>query len=207
MNLFHISAFYTDVDGGMMDQLSDAELMEFVKAGDYTAFDELYNRYAPGLRMFLFSLTWDQDTAEDYLQETFLRLFRARNRYQPTGKFKTFIFRIAKNYYITKLRQDHNKNGFEQQTYTFDSDPFENIHANARIEPEVHLMEDYRLFRLRQAISTLPEGQKLVFVLSHFEDMNYTEIAELLKIPTGTVKSRMHSAVNTLRSLLKEESK
>jgi len=190
-----------------MDQLSDAELMELVKGGDYGAFDELYNRYAPGLRRFLFSLTWDQDTAEDYLQETFLRLYRARNRYQLTGKFKTFIFRIAKNYYITRLRHDRNKNESGQQIYSFNSDPFENIHANARIEPEVHLMEDYRRFRLRQAISALPEGQKLVFVLSHFEDMNYSEIAELLRIPVGTVKSRMHSAVNNLRTLLKEESK
>ncbi len=190
-----------------MDQLSDTELMGLVKDGDYAAFDELYNRYAPGLRRFLFSLTWDQDTAEDYLQETFLRLYRARNRYQPTGKFKTFVFRIAKNYYITKLRHDRNRNESEQQIYSFDSDPFENIHANARIEPEVHLMEDYRRFRLRQAISTLPDGQKLVFVLSHFEDMNYSEIAELLRIPVGTVKSRMHSAVNNLRTLLKEESK
>lgn len=190
-----------------MDQLSDVELMKLVKAGDYSAFDELYNRYAPGLRRFLFSLTWDQETAEDYLQETFLRLFRSRERYQPTGKFKTFIFRIAKNYYITKMRQNGRMNGSMQQAYSYDSDPFENIHANARIEPEVHLMEDYRRFRLRQVISTLPESQKLVFILSHFEDMNYVEISELLKIPVGTVKSRMHSAVNALRSLLKEESK
>ena len=191
-----------------MDHLSDSELMELVKTGDYSAFDALYNRYAPSLKRFLFTLTWDQDTAEDYLQETFYKLYKSRTQYKANGKFQTFIFQIAKNHYISQLRRSkkhsdeskHPANGISV-------DPFENIHANARIEPEVHLMEEYRKFNIRKAISALPESQKLVFVLSHFEDMNYTEIGELLNIPVGTVKSRMHTAVKTLRSILKEESK
>ena len=60
-----------------MQQLSDCELMALVKDGDLSAFDELYHRYERRIRSFLFSLTWDQDTAEDYLQEVFVRLYRA----------------------------------------------------------------------------------------------------------------------------------
>jgi RNA polymerase sigma-70 factor, ECF subfamily len=190
-----------------MEELADTELMELVKVGNYSAFDELYNRYSEPIRRFLFQMIWDQDTAEDYLQETFLRLYRARDRYEPTGKFSTFIFQIAKNYYLSqrrRLKACSEEVSLAQQDHD-GRKPFENIHANERIEPEVHLIEEYRLFRIRQAIASLSDIQQMVFVLSHFEDMKYSEIAELLEIPIGTVKSRMHSAVNALKTFLQEE--
>ena len=190
-----------------MEELPDAELMEYVKGGDYSAFDELYRRYSERLRRFLFFLTWDQDTAEDYLQETFARLYRARHRYEQTGEFSKFIFRIAKNYYLTQRRKANRRPEESSMDvhYGDGHGPFENIRANQSVEPEFHLIEEYRRFRIRQAILALPDGQKLVFVLSHFEDMRYAEIGELLGIPVGTVKSRMFAAVGALRSTLQEE--
>ena len=192
---------------GRMQQLADADLMMLVKEGDYAAFDELYNRYRPPILRFLFALTWDRDTAEDYLQEVFLRLFRARDRYAPTGKFSTYLFQIAKNYYLAQARK---KRARPEELSLAHEDtkgfrPFENLRVNERIEPEVHLLEEYRKLGIRRAIASLPEGQRLVFVMSHFEDMRYAEIAEVLGIAVGTVKSRMFAAVNTLRTLLKEE--
>ena len=192
---------------GRMQQLSDADLMMLVKDADYAAFDELYYRYRAPILRFLFSLTWDADLAEDYLQEVFLRLWRARDRYQPTGRFSTYLFQIAKNYYLAQARKARarseelslaleDRNGFR---------PFENLRVNERIEPEVHLLEEYRKLGIRRAIASLPENQKLVFVMSHLEDMRYAEIAEVLGIAVGTVKSRMFAAVSTLRTLLKEE--
>jgi RNA polymerase sigma-70 factor, ECF subfamily len=189
-----------------MEHLSDYELMELVKHGDFVAFDALYDRYSGPIRKFLFSLTWDQDTAEDYLQEVFLRVYRARENYQATGKFSSYIYRIAKNYYLGQCRRNgrreevslaqENRNGFR---------PFESIRANERIEPEVHLLEAYRRLNIRRAILALPEAQRLVFVMSHMEDMKYDQIAEILRVPLGTVKSRMHAAVSTLRKTLAEE--
>lgn len=189
-----------------MDELSDAELMERVKKQDFAAFDELYNRYSGSIRKFLFSLTWDRDTTEDYLQEVFLRLYRARDKYQDTGKFSSYIYRIAKNYYLGQCR----KNGMRQEVSLAQENkdglrPFEHIRANERIEPEVHLLEEYRKFTIRRAILALPEGQRLVFVMSHLEEMKYSEIAEILRVPVGTVKSRMHTAVSTLRKNPTEE--
>jgi len=181
-----------------MDEFRDAELMEMVKAGDYAAFDELYNRYAEPIRRFLFQMTWDADIAEDLLQDTFLSLYRARCRYQPTGKFSTFIFQIAKNHCLSAHRKTTSESRVEVN-------PFENIRSNPRIEPEVHLIEGYMQFRIRRAIARLSENQRTVFVLSHFEDMKYAEIAELLNIPVGTVKSRMHAAVTALKSQLQED--
>lgn len=189
-----------------MDHLTDAELMELVRGGDFVAFDELYNRHSKPVWRFLFSLTWDQDTADDYLQEVFLRLYKARNRYEPSGKFSNYLFRIAKNYYLAQIRRDgrigevslaqEGRNGCK---------PFEHIRANERVEPEVRLMEDYRLWRMRQAIKSLPDAQRLVFVMSHIEGMRYEQISDVLRIPVGTVKSRMFAAVRSLRTALQEE--
>jgi len=190
-----------------MQELSDTELMGRVRDGDFAAFDELYNRYRGPIYRFLRSLTWDEDKAEDYLQDVFLRLYRARDRYRPDGKFSTYIFQIAKNHYLTQRRKEkrrtggvslalEDRNGFRA---------FESIRANQKVEPEVHLIEEYRRWKIRRAIQSLPEDQMLVFVMSHFEDMRYAEIAEVLQAPVGTVKSRMFAAVRTLRSLLKEE--
>jgi RNA polymerase sigma-70 factor, ECF subfamily len=190
-----------------MQELTDSDLMMLVKQGDYAAFDELYNRYRKPVLRFLFSLTWDHDVAEDHLQEVFLRLYRARDRYEPTGQFSTYIFQIAKNYYLAQARKQRAR-GEEMSLAHEDRDgfkPFENLRVNERIEPEVHLLEEYRKLGIRRAIAALPEHQKLVFVMSHLEDMKYVEIAEVLGIAVGTVKSRMFAAVNALRALLKEE--
>ena len=195
--------------GNGLERLSDTELMGLVKNADFSAFDELYNRYSGRIRRFLFSLTWDQDTADDYLQEVFVRLYRARDRYEPTGKFSSYLFQIAKNYYLAQQRKLR-KHGGEVSLSCEARDgfrPFEGLRANEKIEPEVHLMEEYRRWNIRRAIRRLPEGQKMVFVMSHFEDMKYAEIAEALQIPVGTVKSRMFAAVSMLRSMLKESSK
>ncbi len=186
-----------------MECLTDVELMELVRRRDFAAFDELYNRYSGMLRRFLFSLTWDQDTTEDYVQEVFVRLYRARDRYAPSGEFASYLFRIAKNYYLSQCR----KNGRIQEVSLSHEDrnghrPFEKIRANERIEPEVHLMEEYRRWQIRQAIRSLPEKQKLVFVMSHLEEMKYEEIAEVLGVPVGTVRSRMFAAVQNLRAAL-----
>lgn len=189
-----------------MQQLSDADLMMLVREGDYVAFDELYDRYRAPILRFLFSLTWDQDLAEDALQEVFLRLYRARDRYEPSGKFSTYIFQIAKNYYLAQARKAkaHSEVSLAHEDCS-GFKPFENLRVNQRIEPEVHLLEEYRKHSIRRAIAALPERQKLVFVMSHLEDMKYAEIAEVLGIAVGTVKSRMFAAVNALRTMLKEE--
>jgi len=188
-----------------MKRLSDDELMHLVKTGDFSAFDELYNRYRHLLRRFLFSLTWDQDASEDYLQEVFVRLFQSRERYAPTGRFSAYLFRIAKNYYLTQRRKRRPEEVSLAQECMDGFRPFENIRANERIEPEVHLLEAYRRWRIRRAIDSLPEAQKLVFVMSHLEGMRYVEIAEVLHVPLGTVKSRMFAAVARLKCQLKEE--
>jgi RNA polymerase sigma-70 factor (ECF subfamily) len=189
-----------------MDELSDTELMALVKEGDYRAFDVLYERYRGPVLRFLFALTWDAQAAEDGLQEVFVGLFKARAEYVPTAKLSTFLFRIARNYHLARRRKQRCVQEVSlSASETGGVDPFAGLRANERMEPEVRLMQAYRRWRIRQAIQSLPDSQQIVFVMAHFEGMKYAEIAEVLNVPVGTVKSRMFAAVRSLQARLKEE--
>lgn len=191
----------------MDDELSDSELMELVKAGDFSAFDKLYNRYSKQVYRFVYSLTWSSETSQDYVQEVFYRLYKSRQGYKPSGRFVAFLYRIAKNLYLSERRKASNQNAEVSLSFQDETgrNPFENLRANQKIEPEVHLLEEYRRWKIRQAIGSLPEHQRLVFIMSNLQGMNYSEISEALQVPIGTVKSRMFCAVKALRVMLKEE--
>ena len=181
-----------------LGQKEDEELMSLVKTGDFGAFDALYARYSPGIRRFLFNLLWDDDAADDATQEVFFRLYRGRNAYEPAGKLSTWLFQTAKNYFISQCRKQHSNGQAPIQLY-------ENIRANPRIEPDIHLLEEYRRHSIRRAVLRLPAPQRLVFVMSELEGLKYAQISEMLGIPVGTVKSRMFAAVAALRNMLEGE--
>ena len=188
---------------------SDSELMLRFAGGDDDAFRQLATRYRRPLVNFFYRLTWDRFTAEDYAQEVFARIVRARSRYRPEAKFRTWLFRIAKNYWIDRYREqkaappmsslDHPVADNDGRPVTL-TDTVEG--SSPRPEDEVRRKEI--LVAVKTAVGRLPEEQRLVFVLSENQGLRYAEIAEVLEIPVGTVKSRMHAAVRRLRELLKD---
>lgn len=177
----------------------DVELMLLVKQGDEEAFGELMDRYRRPLTGFLYSLCWNHDTAQDYAQEVLVRLWLARERYVPIGSFKSYIYRIARNVWLQELRSMKCR---PQPQYFEDLDL-----AEDEVDIEKLLIRRYADRKIRLAVAALPENHRLVFVLSHFQGLKYWEIAEILEIPIGTVKSRMSNAVNNLRQRLAEETR
>jgi RNA polymerase sigma-70 factor (ECF subfamily) len=175
----------------------DIELMLQVKHGDEAAFAELAQRYRRRLAGFFYSLCWNYETAQDYTQEVILRLWLARDRYEPTAGFATYIFRIARNYWVTVLRYR------KCRPESISLDDVWQPHID-EIDVEHLLIRRYEDQKIREAISDLPEHYRLVFILSHFQELRYIEIAEILEIPIGTVKSRMSSAVRLLREIISE---
>ena len=177
---------------------SEIELMLRVKQGDEEAFDELARRYRRSLTNFFYSLCWNYDTSQDFTQEVLVCVWLARERYEPSAKLSTYLFRIARNRWLTALRSRKCRPEalFLEETW-----------EPALPEPNLEriLIRRYEDRRIRLAVSRLPDHYRLVFVLSHFQDMKYAEIAEILEIPVGTVKSRMSSAVRTLREWLMED--
>jgi RNA polymerase sigma-70 factor (ECF subfamily) len=179
-------------------QATDIELMLQVREGDVAAFQQLVSRYRDPLRRFFASLLADRSQADDFVQETFLRLWLARGRYEPTGKFSTYLFQIGKRYWLNQRRK------FRPEV-SDDVDGELTVRTLSHLQPEMLLMQEYRAARIRRAIAALPPHYRVVFELSHFDDLKYAEIGSRLGIPVGTVKSRMAEAVRRLRQTLVAE--
>jgi RNA polymerase sigma-70 factor (ECF subfamily) len=186
-----------------MDE-SDAELTARMREGDECAFDRLMERHRPAVYQFLRSLFADPGWAEDGAQETFLRLWLARHRYRPEAPLRSYLFRIARNYFLNRVRDEpevlvadmaENETGRRGDGATGRTAPL----------PDDLLVARYRLWRIRRAVASLPAHHRLVFTLAHDESLSYGEIARILEIPVGTVKSRMSAAVRMLRERLPRE--
>lgn len=181
----------------------DVRLMCQAREGDVQAFSCLFARHRERVEAFLFRLFWDREKAEDGAQEVFLRLWMSRCRYEPRARFTTFLFQVAHNYWLDQLRKTGARPFEVDLTAELESrTPGKALRAPAATEPHHQLFVRYRQWRIRQAIAQLPEAHRAVFVLVHLEGRRLREAAEILEIPVGTVKSRMHAAVRLLRSWL-----
>ena len=189
---------------GQMAERSDTELMLDLKRGNVNAFNELVTRHQGPLINYFYRLTWDRQASEDSAQEVFLRIFRHAGTYEPQAKFTTYLYRIARNLWIDRLRSA----GSAPKTVSLDQsaeDDDRKLSASLASDErggEEEAQNREMVEALRKAIERLPEEQRMVIILSEHQGMKYQEVAEVLDIPVGTVKSRMHAAVAKLRELM-----
>ena len=177
---------------------SDLELMLRVRQGDAGSFDELLRRYRTPLVKYFCRLVRDQALAEDLAQEAFLRVYKARHRYRPDARFTTWLYRIATNLALNAIRdgrdrrrQDGNGSGDDGEA------PFEFV--DPRISVEQQLIETDRSRMIREAIEALPENQRAAVILHKYQDVDYRQIAKVLKVSESAVKSLLFRAYETLR--------
>jgi RNA polymerase sigma-70 factor (ECF subfamily) len=180
--------------------------MRRIATGDKDALGELYERHRPGLLRFFAHLSRDPVHAEDGVQETFLRVWRAAPRYEPRARFTTWLFQIAKNLWLTERdkRKRRPALGVDGPPRGADDDaPSSGGPADAELGPRDTASQNELHAAVRAAVDRLPEGQRLVVVLADFQGLPYREVAEILDIPVGTVKSRRFAADKRLREALK----
>jgi RNA polymerase sigma-70 factor (ECF subfamily) len=187
----------------MYVDLSDEELMELVAEGDGMAFHELAVRVRPGVRAFLARLGCGVAEGEDLAQEALIRLWLHRGSYTPGRPLRPYLLTIVKNAYLSHCERRSTR----AEVVPLSSEPSALdrllLRAGWQVEgPEAEVMGRYREYRLARAVAELPAGERLVFVLKHHEGMRYGDIAVLLGIAEGTVKSRMFRAVRLLRKAL-----
>jgi RNA polymerase sigma-70 factor (ECF subfamily) len=182
---------------------ADVRLMERIRDGDQEAVIALVERFQHELVGFFYHLCWDQLVAEELAQDVFVNVYRSRERYQATAKVRTYLYRIAHNLWIDHLRR-------QKRHLSLDAEIGEqslrlvNV-LKAPDQPEDTGGRDHVIrSRVHEALGNLPEGQREVFVLANNHGMKYQEIAAVLHIPEGTVKSRMHNAVRALRHELSD---
>ncbi len=183
------------------------DLLERFKHGSDEAFEEIVTEYQGPLMGFFFRLCWDRHKAEDMVQEVFMRLIRAAPRYESTGRLKTFIFKIAKNLWIDTVRKAHGS----PKTYSLEKPVKEDqkgmgalIKGDSPNPAEAVIKEEEREL-LKESLKSLPETHRMVFELAVFQELPYKEIASILGIPVGTVKSRMFNSLRALKENLKKK--
>ena len=179
-----------------MSGLSDEELMELIKGDEpRLAFEELMERYESRLVNFLNRYTGNLQTAENLAQETFLRIYKTRMNYEPSAKFKTYIYRIATNLAIDEFRKSQRKREELREDL--------NEKASGKPNPYDVAEESERAKKVRESVMKLDEKHRAVLVMKWFEGLRYEQIAKILGVSVGTVKSRVHYALKKLEVELK----
>lgn len=176
----------------------DAELMLALGRGEVGAFDRLFVRWAPPLLRYLERMVGDPAVAEELVQESFLRLYRARERYQPTAKFSTWLYTIATNTARNELRKPFRRHLHEVEEEGFSSAL---TGGGPGVDEQVALLEEADA--VSEALLQLPERQREALLLVA-EGLSYAEIAELQAISLSATKALVHRARGKLTQSLEE---
>ncbi len=179
-------------------KVRDEQLIERYRAGEHEAFEALVRRYRQELFHFLIRFTGSRAAAEDVFQEAFLQVHLSIDTFDTSRRFKPWLFTIAAN----KARDYHRKHGRHHALSLSDSvgeegdgQRFVDLLDAGMDGPDEPLADAERSHFVRQTVDDLPGHLREILLLAYFQKMSYSQIADTLGIPLGTVKSRLHAAV------------
>ncbi len=184
-----------------LERLSDEALMLRFGEGDASAFEALLGRYEKRVFCFIRRYVLDDQTASDLLQDTFMRVIRSANRYEPSAKFSTWILRIARNLCTDFSRRKKPENVMKK-TAKNEKVLDQLMTRDPNADDRIHNLEIRQ--RIEEAIKQLPTKQREVFVLRQMLDLSFREIASIVETSENTVKSRMRYALEALRLELQD---
>jgi RNA polymerase sigma-70 factor (ECF subfamily) len=187
-------------------ELSDADIMLRVAAGDDSGFTYLIAKYHRAIVHFMFRMVHNQAIAEELAQEVFLRVYRSRASYRAEAKFTTWLYRIATNLGVNHAR-DHKHERAAQNVYLDQPDSETGTtpdlaDTHATVEQDMVRQERFRA--IREQVMALPERQRSAVLMHKFQEMDYKQIGEVLKLSESATKSLLFRAYQTLRERLKD---
>jgi len=180
---------------------SDEDLIERFQGGDLYAFDLIVKNYKEQLLNFVFRFLGNQEEAEDVVQETFLRVFRNRTAYRRVAKFSTWIYTIAGNLARTELRRRRRRRLFSISDMGVQDKDYEI--SDTVLSPEAQTDGALKDEIIQAEISRLSPKFREVIILRDVQELSYEEISKILRVPIGTVKSRVNRARLRLQNRLK----
>lgn len=180
-------------------------LLHRARARDPDALSELVNAYNQRLYGLLFRLTGRRDLAEDLLQETFLRMVRTIGQYEHSGKFESWLFRIAANLARDHLRRYKRRGVALSLEDDRDDNPLSGSLPAGTPGPETCVDSDEAKQRLEAAVFELSDNDREIILLRHYSDLSFREIADMLALPLGTVLARGHRALRKLRERMETQ--
>lgn len=182
------------------ETLDENEIVKRARDGDEKAFEYIVKKYQNKVANLIFKIIGDQDIVEDLTQEVFLRVMESLKDYKFGSAIYTWIYRITVNICIDEIRKRQRSRAFSLENIISQNPKSEPSHSPVEKTFERKEMREI----IENAISKLPTEYKTVIILREFEDLPYEEIAKILKIRIGTVKSRIFRARKLLAEYLKE---
>jgi len=185
---------------------TDAQIMLAVAAGDEAGYNYLVSKYHRQIIHFLYRMVHNEAVAEELAQEVFLRVYRSRESYRAEAKFSTWLYRIATNLAVNHARDTK----YERTAQTLELDAAD---AETGTTPEVAdddlnveqtMLREERMAAIRAQVAALPERQRMAVLMHKYQEMDYRQIGEVLKLSESATKSLLFRAYQTLRDRLKE---
>jgi RNA polymerase sigma-70 factor (ECF subfamily) len=180
-------------------QRTDEELLSAYREGDRAAFEQLVQRYQRELFHFLVRFLGDRAAADDVFQETFLQVHQSADQFDPTRRFRPWLFTIAANKARDLIRSQARRptNPLQASINPGDdeSGEFMDLMQSTQAFPDEPLQREELQQMVQRTVMSMPEHLREILLLSYFHQFPYKQISDILQIPLGTVKSRLHAAV------------
>ncbi len=177
--------------------IPEEDLIQATLAGDQAAFGQLVDRFKDRLFNGMLHVTGNHDEAEDVVQETFVQAYLKLHTFQGNSKLFTWIYRIAFNNALSRGRRKRNDLSIEQSREIAGSDPEDRVEA-----PDERLLRNERVAMVHEALRMLTDEHRNILILREMQDTSYDDIAEILDINIGTVRSRLSRARAQLKQQL-----
>jgi RNA polymerase sigma-70 factor (ECF subfamily) len=195
----------SDQETGIPAERTDADIMLAVAAGDEAGYNYLVGKYHRQIIHFLFRMVRNEAVAEELAQEVFLRVYRSRDSYRAEAKFSTWLYRIATNLAVNHARDT--KYERTAQTVNLDEPDAESGTtpevADDDLNVEQRMLREERMAAIRAQVAALPERQRMAVLMHKYQEMDYRQIGEVLKLSESATKSLLFRAYQTLRESLK----
>jgi len=191
---------------GFPEVVTDADVMLRVKSGDESAFSYLVQKYRRQMVSYMYRMCHNPAAAEELAQEVFLRVYRSRSSYEASAKFNTWLYRIATNLAVNHARDTRHER--PENTVRLDEPDSETGTtldlADGSLTAEEQIMRRERMAAIRQRVQGLPERQRMAVIMHKYQQMDYREIGEVMKLSESAIKSLLYRAYETLREQLKQ---
>ncbi|WP_165071977.1 RNA polymerase sigma factor [Paludisphaera rhizosphaerae] len=198
-----------DTTQGLAHQTDEDLMRRYRDTGDEKVYNELVHRYERELYRYLARYTGDPSTAEDVFQNTFLQIHLKRGLYEDDRPFRPWLYAIATHQAVDALRKAGRRptvsldQKLSPSQGESDAGSLLDMLVNDDTGPLADLQEQERREWVRESVEKLPDALRQTLILAYHQDLKYREIAGILKIPVGTVKSRLHAALAKLQQMAK----
>ncbi|MBN1844396.1 MAG: sigma-70 family RNA polymerase sigma factor [Sedimentisphaerales bacterium] len=190
-----------------MGELGDEKLFESFRAGDQQAYTRLVHRYEKEIYNFLLRFLGSSALAEDVFQETFLQIYLSADSFQSGRSFRPWLYTIAANKARDALRSRARRPTVQLTTGDDQAELgrlWDTLNAEVTTPEQIYSQKQLQQL-VRKVADQLPDHLREILILSYFDQLSYKELSEVLGIPLGTVKSRLHSAVKNFAKLYSEQ--